>query len=210
MRSEIRQLFRPLRYIRIKHPAKSTFDWKAPLVLTVISVVALLLLGQKAVFVADGGLLAQIQELIQLLIGFFIAALAAIATFDEESLDQLMEGTPPTLDERDPFQGRPIETQLTRRRFLCFLFGYLAFLSIIIYLAVMVIRAFAPAMRDLKHVDLSWCLSSVCLNWTLWDYAEMVLLWPVTFLFWQMVTVTLLGLYYLTDRMHRDRPPTQT
>jgi hypothetical protein len=206
MKTALQQLFRPVTYLRIKHPAKKLFDVTAPLWLALLTGVAIYMLPVQPKFTGPESLLSQIQELIQLLIGFFIAALAAIATFDEESLDRLMEGTPATLDEPDPYQGRPMETPLTRRRFLCFLYGYLSFLSLALYVVMMIVQVAAPSFGWLATTAWNPCALSICVKVQA-DFVSWVILQAgIGFFFYQMVTVTLLGLYYLTDRLNRDRP----
>ncbi|MEJ1644057.1 hypothetical protein SMA60_27945, partial [Escherichia coli] len=64
-------------------------------------------------------------------IGFYIAALAAVSTFSSPSIDEVMAGDPPTLLEK--FRGQKIKVELTRRRFVCYLFGYLALVSFMLF-----------------------------------------------------------------------------
>ncbi len=64
-----------------------------------------------------------VNGLLQVLIGFFVASLAAVATFQRPGMDENMRGKAPTL------QGKGV----TRRQYLCYMFGYLAFMSIAVY-----------------------------------------------------------------------------
>ncbi|MBK8158741.1 MAG: hypothetical protein IPK59_08235 [Rhodospirillaceae bacterium] len=196
------QLFRPVAYLRIEHPAKKLFDVTAPKWLAVGTTVILTVLPNPPLFLGEGSVLEQIQSLIQLLIGFFIAALAAIATFDEKSLDCLMEGTPATLKQPDPYQGRPTDNPLTRRQFLCFLYGYLSFLSFALYLAIMALQILQPSFDWLAKIALPLGPFAPV---SAMDTVAAVLKLGYGFFFWQMVTVTLMGLYYLTDRLNRER-----
>lgn len=77
----------------------------------------------------DHGIVQGVNGLLQILTGFYIASLAAVATFNKQSMDEVMPGEPPIVDVR----GGKIE-QLTRRRFVCSMFGYLAFISLFVYL----------------------------------------------------------------------------
>jgi len=121
--------------------------------------------------------------------GFFIAALAAIATFQKADLDRVMAGTPPTIEEFDEDEGRDVTTALTRRRFLCFLFGYLAFLALALFIATAVALVAKP-----------WVVA-VSGDWK--PYVRGAGAFLFLFGFWHMMSISLLGLYYLTDRLHR-------
>jgi hypothetical protein len=141
---------------------------------------------------AANGLVASAQGFIQGLPGFYIAALAAVATFGAQgsSLDKVIPEPTPTLSTR--FAGTWIDMKLTRRRFLCFLFSYLTALSIVLCLYAYYAQAIAaPARRLLpSSVDLlSWIAIAVYI-----------------FFVFQLVVVTLWGLYYLGDRMHQPDP----
>ncbi|MGK9996690.1 hypothetical protein O6197_24780, partial [Salmonella enterica subsp. enterica] len=81
--------------------------------------------------IETNGLLLQVNGLLQVLIGFYIAALAAVSTFSSSSIDEVMAGVPPTLVEK--FRGQKLTVELTRRRFVCYLFGYLALVSFMLF-----------------------------------------------------------------------------
>ncbi|MCK1670190.1 hypothetical protein [Bradyrhizobium sp. 153] len=66
------------------------------------------------------------------LTGFFIAALAAVATFGKQEMDDPMPGEPPVRLEHT-INTETYYENLSRRRFLSFLFGYMAFLTLVLY-----------------------------------------------------------------------------
>ncbi|HEY4344421.1 MAG TPA: hypothetical protein VGN05_08740 [Parvibaculum sp.] len=185
----ISRLFRPLDYLRVRHEAKFKYDYGYPLAFATLTVgVSLLVPIQVNVFGNDG-LIKIISGLIGILAGFFIASLAAIATFNNAGMDRVMPGQPPVLDVT--VRGRKAQLQLTRRRFLSLLFGYLSMLSIFLYLIGEVSRVIAPdVVRSLQS------------NW--------ILLLRTTFLFLYMcvfanlLVTTLLGLFFMSDRIHRS------
>jgi ACR3 family arsenite efflux pump ArsB len=80
------------------------------------------------------------------------------------------------------------EKPLKRRAFLAALFGYLAFLGLL--LLVFALFRQIPSVIAQEAAKLSGVVLPV-------------LLFIYLLVFWQMVFVTLLGLYYLTDRIHR-------
>lgn len=195
------QLLRPFAYIFIHHPVKRKVDWYVPICLVLFALILLFPFRDGMNVWATDGMVASAQGFVQGLPGFYIAALAAVATFGQQgsSLDRVIPAPTPTLQTR--FAGTWVEMKLSRRRFLCLLFAYLTSLSVVLSLFAYYASAVAePSRRVLsdRAVDaLSWIALCVYL----------------LFLF-QLVIVTLWGLYYLGDRMHQpdpfDPPPPQS
>lgn len=123
--SAIPALLSPLSYLRIKHPLKKTVDFGFPIWGGAISVGCISLWSTFNLF-GSSGLAVGVNGLVQILSGFFITSLAAIATFNGKiyRIDEIFDGEKATLDDE----------VLTRRQFLCFLFSYLALSSLILYL----------------------------------------------------------------------------
>lgn len=186
------QLFRPFSYITIRHPVKRWVDWYFPVGLTVIALCMLLPFRPQLNLWGIEGLFQNMQGFIQGLPGFYIAALAAVATFGQQtSLDMLIPAPTPTL--KTNYGGHWMSMQLTRRRFLCLLFAYVTALSIILSLAIPYVRAIAVPLRE--------CLS------VMWgDVASIIITGLCLLITIQMIVVTLWGLYYLSDRMHQPEP----
>ncbi|HAS8115880.1 TPA: hypothetical protein I7666_21590 [Vibrio vulnificus] len=176
----LRKLFKPLVYLQIKHRQKFYIDWVLPIVIGSVltsifffSPVQIKLLGQ-------GSLIGLVNGLLQILIGFFVASLAAVATFQREGLDDFMVGTSPTL------KGKKI----TRRQFVCYMFGYLALVSIALYfggglaeLTIGLLRVFFAENYLIFKILSMFVYMSVLVN---------------------LIVTTMLALYYLTDRIVRD------
>lgn len=183
------RLFKPVDYIRIKHPAKLKYDIWIPLMLSLVGTALLYFLPKPVPIFSERGYTSIISQLLQILTGFYIASLAAIATFEKKDMDAVMPGEPVTLKIEDR-AGHIKITTLTRRKFLCLMFGYLSFLSIFVYflgtfsnlLAINAKEIFSPKW----HVPLKWSF-----------------VWLYSFLVANLMTTTLLGLYYMTDRIHR-------
>jgi len=179
------RLLVPLRYLRIQHPEKVKFDVYFPVVIAIA--ISLPLLSSKFLIDAKSlDILGRSSDLLSILTGFFVAALAAVATFGNPEMDEPMSGSEPvTL----PQKGREPD-KLSRRRFLSYLFGYLALASIITYglgFAFYAIQNYVV----LVHIP-SWSTTSF------------VLFWMVYALFLgNLLSNALLGLFYLTDRIHR-------
>ena len=111
----LRMTLKPFKYLLIKHDDKKWFDMILPAILAALISCAYYFLEKPFAIVATGGLIPQINSLLQMLIGFYIASLAAISTFGNENIDELMAGNPPTLKMKE--KGEWHEIPLTRRRF---------------------------------------------------------------------------------------------
>jgi len=183
------RLLRPLDYMRIRHPEKLSYDFIIPAILTALIVALLLLLPKPVQLSGKDGLFAAIVGLLQILTGFYIASLAAIATFKKEGMDQTMPGDPPTL--KTSFRGKIRIDQLTRRRFLCLMFGYLAFVSVFLY--------FVGNGALLVSDNLKLVISAKLYPIVKWSCVTAYL-----FITSNLIITTLLGLYYMVDRIHRN------
>ncbi|WP_157216071.1 hypothetical protein [Flavisphingomonas formosensis] len=175
-------LLTPFRYILIRHRAKALYDVFLPLVFGVGLSVLLLALKRPVPIFGDKGYLSQLQTLLTILGGFFIAALVLITTDGGNSLLSKPVGGayPPRLpNERAP---------LSRRRFLGYLFGYLSTASIAMValslIANLIARQLAPEITDGARQALKW-------------------VFVVGFNVWlaHLTVSTLLGLFYFTERL---------
>lgn len=186
------QLTRPFSYLAIKpRPLKSKIDVVLPLVFGCAMAVVCLFGKQEINMWGDDGLVLRINSVLQILPGFYIAALAAIiALGHNKRLDELIMGTPtPFVTMRtQEIYGRSLK-ELTRRHFLCLLFSYLAAISLLLCLATPILISFIPLVK------------SVLAN----SYVAVVLYFVFTALFFflvaQITLVTLFGLYYISDKM---------
>lgn len=187
------QILRPFAYIFIHHPVKRKVDWLLPLSLTAITIVLLFPFREGMNVWATFGVVATAQGLVQALPGFYIAALAAVATFGQQgsSLDTIIPAPTPTIQTR--FAGAWIEMKLSRRRFLCLLFAYLTSISVVLSLFATYGQAVAAPARlmvmDIVVNTASWIMFATYL-----------------FFLFQMVVITLWGLYYLSDKMLQPDP----
>jgi hypothetical protein len=182
------QLFTPVAYLRIRHPVKAWFDWYIPLLLTVVCVAFILVIPKPIKLFGDHGVVFIITDLIKMLTGFYIAALAAVATFPRDSMDEPIEGEPVTLSVKR--KGVAKKSELSRRRFLSYLFGYLAFMGLALYFVGAVSSLLGP---NLTLLQLAWW--GVLLKWCF--------VFGYLFFTINLLTTTLLGLHFLTDRIHR-------
>ncbi|MBN7120316.1 hypothetical protein BSU01_01100 [Erwinia billingiae] len=184
-------LLRPFGYLSIKGVnGKILYDWITPLILTLLSFFFFYLCGFPLLkLLENDGLIKSLSSFIGSLPGFYIAALAAIATFNRKQIDY-----PLINDNGNPYiyvtgvkeNGKIYQAKedLTRRLFLCMLFSFLTALSILI----IVFNAFVMPVVILKSsTSITIAFLSIYL-----------------FLTWQLLVTTFFGLYYLGDRIHMN------
>ena len=177
----------PLAYLRIKHPSKWVLDWLYPLIFAALSVGLIWKFGRPGLIAGQSGLLDRLILVCSIMPGFYIAALAAIATFNRPDIDDVMPDPTPTL--KVEIGGRPNDIDLTRRRFLAYLFAFLCWESI----ALLIACVFA----GITAAGIMAALGSCAI------VAKYAFLFVLLLLFWQLVFATCLGLYYLGDRLNR-------
>ena len=191
------RLFQPLDYLRVRHPEKWVFDWILPL-LVASGLTAAWFCGEFrfGILKPESGIIPQVQSLLSILTGFFIAALAAVSTFNNDGMDKPLAGKTPAYLKKKRDDGTTYEETLTRRRFLSLLFGFLALLALVLYALGVVAIAF--------HEELGAWLAGLLRDFP--KIHKMVLLgaWAVYATLLSLLLInTLLGLFYLTERIHR-------
>jgi hypothetical protein len=139
---------------------------------------------------SEKGVVGGFQKLLEILVPFYIVALAAVATFARDGLDAPMKGRPATLNIRHA-QGNWVEHILTRRQFICYMFGYLAFLSLVLFVGILFLNLVSQK-------------SGVVASETFGKYLQFVKV-AVIYIFmvpiWQMIVTTLLGVYFMSERL---------
>jgi hypothetical protein len=183
------RIFVPLRYLQIDHPEKRKFDFWLPLVISLLFISPLLSCQFRHDALGDLDLISKLNNFLGVLTGFFIAALAAVATFGKAGMDDAMPGDPPVRLEHRKNAETYFEN-LTRRRFLSFLFGYMAFVTLVLY-----ILGYAYLIGD-RYFIAEWLpgirTEIFSVFWVLYSFALA-----------NVLSNTFLGLFYLTDRIHR-------
>ena len=93
------QLSRPLAYLWIKEKSKNKIiiDWCLPIVLSSLVVFLYYILPLKTAIVGKDGLLTSMQGFLQIMPGFYLAALAAISTFNKVDLDYKLPTPSPSI-----------------------------------------------------------------------------------------------------------------
>lgn len=183
-------LLSPLKYLKATNDHKFSWDWTIPVIMAIIGTVCVWVLPKPIALLGDKGLVYWVNGLLQMLVGFYIAALAAVASFDRASLDQVIEGEGVSLYVwRD---GEHIKRSLTRRAFISLMFGYLAWLAIALYCAGLAV--------SVLHENIALLVPALL------DSLRLAFVFIYGFFFSQMLCITLVALFYLSDRIHRQTP----
>lgn len=140
-------------------------------------------------FFGKEGIINNLGNFASILIGFYITALGVISTFEGKglSLDDIIpdeRGSMYTYDAMDR------ELKLTRRKYLCLMFGYLSFIAIICYLSSVVINYLAVIIK--QYIS----------NFYIFMGIRSVVIVCFFIIFTHMIIVTLEGIYYISYRIH--------
>jgi hypothetical protein len=183
------KVFTVFSFLRLRSPDIFWYQWIYPTIILVVVFGGLKFLGDQFLAFDKDKLIEDVNALMGILVGFYIAALAAVSSFSNENLDQVMKGRPPTLT--SVLKGDQITETLTRRRFLSILFGYCATLAILLYIfgALQIHIAITQPAAPWAQTALSVA------GQVFWG----VYVWSIS----SLLIVTLLGLHYLVERMHR-------
>lgn len=206
----IRSILGPLSFLTIKHPTghPKFINFWLPAFLGLISTALVSMLPDSANVFGPSGMIDKTLGFLQSLPGFYIAALAAIATFNNIDMLKLMPGEPPTMTV--VHNGGHEVVKLTRRRFLSAMFAYLTTVSI--FLTIISIAALTVGM-PLKEIltNTSLSLPAAMTKLHLPSSVDLAcLVSPLRFvglflylgLICQMLLITLWGLFYLGERVH--------
>lgn len=181
-------LLSPLKYLVIRHPFKRTWDFVYPAISTLI-VIAVIYVFPKIenIFGVSNSYITGLTSILVVLGGFFVASLTLVATAPSAVLDTPLLGHPQITIGRS-------ERVLSRRAFLCYLFGYLSFscfcLVMIGYFATLV----APGLNANQFVKAHqrWFELPFVAAYTYWVF--------------QVFFATLVGLYYFSERLAKPDP----
>lgn len=183
------KLLEPLRYLTISNSRIKWFSFYIPGLITFIFILVYSMVPLKINIFSDKGLLDLIYTYLSVLTGFYIASLSAIATFSNGNLDRLIQGESAKITSFRGGQKRVEE--LTRRQFLCLLFGYCSMTSIFLLFLSMFARLLEENVKILFLASFHQLIITIFLVFYM-------------FFFFNLIITTLLGLNYLTERMHRS------
>jgi hypothetical protein len=176
-------LLTPFGYVRIEFQSRAYFNLYLPLLCAGLCWLLLWFAGAKAPFSSNVGLLAHFTLPFATLVGFYIAALAAVASFQSASLDKPLKGKAAYVEVWSNRAQKMVKQELTRRQFVVALFGYLAAVSMVFIVVGGLIKLLQSSRESLFTPTVEYLLT----------FVGLVIVWNV-------VCVTLLGIYFLADR----------
>lgn len=181
---------RSLNYLRVRHRFALRYNWIYPAVFCSLLSYSVIEFANVSTTFAVGGLIKSFVPVLSILAPFYIAALAAVSTFrGKEAVDKKFEMSEPVLLKVIGDGGEWEKIDVTPRHFLSLLFGYCAALSIFV-LTFALFSEFVPKV----FVGFLDCWKNYFLG---------ILVIGFLFLFSQLVLATLLGIYFLADKLHR-------
>jgi hypothetical protein len=192
----IYELSRGFAYRSISHGEMRAYTTWLPLFLTIIAAILYALLPEKPALVGSNGLAGSLLTLVSTLPGFYIAGLAAVATFGSATMDHEMPTPAPEV--KMLVRGKLVSVKLTRRLFLSYLFSYLVILSFGLCFTFITINALAPSIDVLHASIVRW----TGIVWS-WLIVKSAVGFALTFAFSSMVVSTLHGVFFLTEKIHQ-------
>ena len=200
----------PLNYLRLRNERGNLVVWRdvLPVALLVIVIVLFFELVSTSNFYGKDGFVEKAGGITSSLTGFYIAGLLAVATFtiNQTALDHPIKIGPVFLGEGDTRQS------LSRREYVCLMFGYLAVLS----LSFSLFSAFSGAGAEAVATKLaasSATIRGVTLQtrWIVGLVGEI----GVSVVVSHIALTTGYGLYYLTKKIYEreaaiDKKPSRS
>ncbi len=190
------QLLRPFAFQKIEHEQLKPILVSIPWGITIPSAIFVMILPVQPPVVGDGSLSAYILGFMSILPGFYIAALSAISTFNREELDFTMDAPAPKLELRTGAETAKVD--LTMRMFLSHMFSYLTAMSFLTVFICIAGNIVGPSIAHwVTLLPQGWWIA--ILAFALKATYLTTIIWLVA----KIITVTLMGLYFLAERIHR-------
>lgn len=187
---------RPFAFIGIRHPTLTPFLRYAPLAVASFFTVVFWMMPVRPSLTGDGSLSRHMITVFAILPGFFIAALAAVSTFNRSEMDEVMPDPAPELKLRTGEYESYVP--LTARMFMTHLFSYLTSVS---FFAV-----FLFVCADLSENSVVYIINKIPKPFWKGALMEGLSLVYFTIVIWlaaKIILTTLIGLYFLAERIHR-------
>jgi hypothetical protein len=201
----IQQLLSPCSYLRIRHgdslmASKLVYDFVIPAVFTVLTIAISAWLKKPLNLYQHETLMQSLSDLFALLIAFYIAALAAVATLERAGIDQPLKGGDATLKVLNHNNGLRTPKPLTYRQYISYLFGYLSLLSLLLFMSLLFFRGTWGEIVHKLSADSRIENAIYCI-------IDPIIFSIFFFGVWQMLITSLLGIHFLADRMQSLNDP---
>lgn len=189
-----KRLLAPLRYLSIKHPEKTWYDFVVPVMWAAAMFGCYWIVHPKPALFGEVGLIKLVRDLLIMAVPFMIGALAAVAMGSPgPHLDRRLVGAPLYLDGQS----------LTLRQFVCYLLGYLSFVGLVLLVlcvAAAIGKDTVQAWTSSNVQIADWMIASELLALTARALGSAILFGGLA-----VLTVTVLwGLYFLTVIVNRN------
>lgn len=189
----LNQMFQPLSYLAIRHPQKWKVDWLFPVVVSLVCTWFSISDNWVSEIYRTAGPVSLLLGFLSCLPGFYIAALAAIATFGRNDIDNILPEPTPTV--KLITRGENVLVKLTRRRFLAMLFSFLTCESIALVLFSVFLMSCGESIQKFHF------FSEAC-----GGFLSILMAFIYYVLLMQMLAATFWGLYYLGFKLHEPQP----
>jgi len=197
----------PLSYLSLKDEGGNRLfrrNWLA--LMTVVVILSAPFILFDANYFGDKGFLDRFGSFAAVLTGFYIAALVGVASFASSmgDLDNEIEVGRITRRIPNPVEGEGPEEYLTRRQYVCSMFGYLAFVSLVLSVGAVLLIVGADPARAATEALARWLGGQV-------DHYGLQIVRALVIVAFNLVLSHLLvttchGLYYLIDRLYAKKP----
>jgi hypothetical protein len=191
------ELARPVAFHTAKGPTLRLYRDLIPLGLAAVALVAYLILPVRIKLVGVDSAAGTMAPLFAGLPGFFIAALAAVSTFQGGDLDRDMDRTTIWIQAN----GDAGDTKVTLRVFLSHLFAYLTFLSVVGFFLCASATLLAP---NVAHFMSAAEATKAAWDDVMWEVARACYVFALALVTGSVLSCTALGLYFLAERVHQE------
>lgn len=190
----------PFRYLRLRNERRSRLIFRDALPIIILTACFSLpfFIFDQVNFSRPSGLVDQMGSLASILAGFYIAALVAVGSFSASIGDLDNE-----ISNGKIFVSRDDKISLTRREYICTIFGFLSFMALLIAVLsslILVVSGPLELAIDGKSFTVRgkvWIVVNVVRAIGVVAYSAIVS---------TMIITTFYGLYYLTDRIYAKTP----
>lgn len=190
------ELTRGLAYRKIRHAHQHVYTTLLPFIGAVFFTLAYALAPEKIALLGKDGILASALSVISTLPGFYFAGLAAVATFGGVEMDKDIPDPAPELLIRH--RGAMIDTKLSRRKYISYLFSYLVFVSFLLCVSILILNGMQPSILAWKVAALSWMWGNlICMG------SELLVVFSLMLMASSLTVATLQGLFFLSERIHQ-------
>lgn len=188
-------LTRPLNYLRVRHPYRFRYNFLYPALAAALLLAIVVFWRPQIMLWTQTGLISRFSQYLGVLAPFYLASLSAVATFSgPTNFDADFKMSRPVTLIVAGERGYPERVTITPRHFLSLLFGYCCVVSAGLFL----VSLLAPALVDVSAMGISGSSERSSLM-------GRGMAGVFFFLLFQILISTMLGVYYLADKMHRRR-----